>query len=119
MLLYLASIAIITPFQPGPNVVESGLGLGVRQQGQVLLSAFWSGCGVVGMWLGLRRDDRRIRLAAFGLLALAVAKVFLYDLSTLASVYRVLSFVAVGLLLLAAAFAYQRLRPTATHAGAA
>jgi uncharacterized membrane protein len=36
---------------------------------------------------------------------------FLYDLSTLTSIYRVLSFVVLGLFLLAGAFAYQRLRP--------
>lgn len=42
---------------------------------------------------------------------LTVAKVFLYDLSTLTSIYRVVSFTAVGLLFLAGAFAYQRLRP--------
>ncbi len=38
-------------------------------------------------------------------------KVFLYDLSTLDSVYRIASFIALGLLLLAGAYAYQRLRP--------
>jgi uncharacterized membrane protein len=40
-----------------------------------------------------------------------VAKVFLYDLSTLTSIYRVASFLVLGALLLAGAFAYQRLRP--------
>jgi uncharacterized membrane protein len=38
-------------------------------------------------------------------------KVFLYDLSGLTSIYRVASFVVLGLLLLAEAFAYQRLKP--------
>ena len=37
-------------------------------------------------------------------------KVFLFDLTTLESIYRVASFIALGLLLLTAAFAYQRLR---------
>jgi uncharacterized membrane protein len=46
------------------------------------------------------------------LLLAAVGKVFLYDLSTLGSAYRVVSFLALGALLLAASFAYQRLRPT-------
>jgi uncharacterized membrane protein len=50
-------------------------------------------------------------VAALGLLLLSAAKVFLYDLSTLTSVYRVTSFIVLGLLLLAGAFAYQRLRP--------
>jgi uncharacterized membrane protein len=42
-----------------------------------------------------------------------VVKVFLYDLSTLTSIYRVISLIALGLLLLAGAFAYQRIRPGA------
>jgi uncharacterized membrane protein len=37
--------------------------------------------------------------------------VFLYDLSILTSIYRVISFLVLGGLLLAGAFAYQRLRP--------
>jgi uncharacterized membrane protein len=44
-------------------------------------------------------------------LLVTIAKLFLYDMSTLTSVYRVASFIGLGLLLLAGAFAYQRLRP--------
>jgi uncharacterized membrane protein len=39
------------------------------------------------------------------------AKVFLYDLSTLGSIERVISMIVLGLLRLAGAFAHQRLRP--------
>jgi uncharacterized membrane protein len=85
--------------------------IGPGQQAQVVLSGFWTLCGLAGVWLGLRRGDAALRVAGFGLLGLAVAKVFAYDLPALASGYRVLSFVALGVLLLAAAFAYQRLSP--------
>ena len=108
--IYLGSVAIVSAFQPGPGAFESGLDLDVRQQGQVLLSGFWSVCGFGSLWVGLRHNRRELRLAGFALLLLAVAKVFLFDLSTLGSVYRVASFVALGLLLLTAAFAYQRMR---------
>lgn len=109
-LVYLCSVAIVTPFQAGPDAPATGLALGVHQQGQVLLSVFWAACGFAALWLGLRRDRRPLRLAGFALLALAVAKVFLFDLTALASIYRVLSLVALGLLLLTAGFVYQRLR---------
>jgi uncharacterized membrane protein len=49
-------------------------------------------------------------LAGFALLAIAVGKVFLYDMAALERGYRVLSFVVLGLFLLAGAYAYQRLR---------
>jgi len=54
-----------------------------------------------------------MRTAALALLLVAVAKVFLFDLATLTAGYRVVSFIVLGLLLLAGAFAYQRLRPPA------
>ena len=108
-LVYLASIGIVSAFQPG--AVESHGGkLSVREQGQAILSAFWSLLGLGLLWAGLRRDLRSLRLAGFALLAVAVGKVFLYDMAALDQGYRVLSFVVLGLLLLAAAYAYQRMR---------
>ena len=76
-----------------------------------------------GLIAGLVLRRRRHRLWGFGLLLLAIAKVFAYDLAALASIYRVASLVVLGLLLLAAAFAYQRLRdasnaPSGTSRGA-
>ena len=110
-LLYLASIAIVTAFQPadGAIVFEPG----VRQNGQLLLSGLWALAGVSALVAGLRRDDRGLRIGALALLLVAVGKVFLYDLSTLTSLYRVGSFIGLGLLLLVAAGIWQRMRPSA------
>jgi uncharacterized membrane protein len=69
--------------------------------------------GVSALLVGLRRDVRGVRLGALALLMVTVGKVFLYDLATLTSVYRVASFVGLGLLLLAGAFSWQRMRPRA------
>ena len=111
-LLYLASIAIVTAFQPAAGSADIALlDLSIRQEGQALLSGFWSLVGVAGLIVGLRTSNSPIRNGALGLLLATVAKVFLYDLSTLTSIYRVISFIALGLLLLVGAFAYQRLRP--------
>lgn len=49
--------------------------------------------------------------AVFAMSSLTIGKVFLYDLSTLTSIARVVSFLVLGMLLLAGAYAYQRLRP--------
>ena len=77
------------------------------QTPQVLLSAFWSATGPAAVVYGLVRDDKRLRLGKLALLGLAAAKVIAYDLKELDEIYRVLSFVALGLLLLAGAVAYQ------------
>jgi uncharacterized membrane protein len=111
-LLYLASIAVVGFFQPSSvAAIHSVLDLGVRQQGQVLLSALWSLVGLAALTAGLRRRVGAVRGAGLALLLISVGKVFLYDLATLDSVYRVASFVVLGVLLLTGAFLYQRLRP--------
>ena len=81
------------------------------QQGQALLSGLWALVGLATLLAGLVRDRHELRVAALALLSVTLAKVFLYDLSSLDSLYRVASFVALGALLLLGAFAWQRLRP--------
>ena len=100
--VYLPSVAIVD--------LTSGGELAPGQTPQVLLSAFWSAAGLAAVVYGLARDDKRLRLGGLALLGLAAAKVIVYDLKELDEIYRVLSFVALGLLLLAGAFAYQRVR---------
>jgi Predicted membrane protein (DUF2339) len=102
-LVYLASVAIVDTV----GVTDSG---DSRQSGQVLLSAFWALTGLVAIVYGLLRDVRRFRLGGLALLGLAVAKVCTYDLAELEELSRVLSFIALGLLLLVGAFAYQRIQ---------
>jgi uncharacterized membrane protein len=110
-LLYLASVAVVTVFQPSADTLDAGFALGARAQGQVLLSGLWAAAGALALVIGLRRDRLEMRIAGFALLALAFGKVIVFDLSTLDSIYRVASCVALGLLLLGSAFAYQRMRP--------
>jgi uncharacterized membrane protein len=110
--LYLASVELVTPFQPGLEGLALGE-LGVREQGQVLLSGLWALTGFGVLVAGLLADRTELRRAALALLGVTVAKVFLYDLSALSSIYRVASFIVLGLLLLGGAFAWQRMRPRA------
>lgn len=99
-LLYLASVTVVTAFEPGDDA-------------QLLLSGLWAISGVTALVGGLRRDDRSLRVGSLALLLVTVAKVFLYDLSALTSLYRVGSFIGLGLLLLVAAGTWQRMRPPA------
>jgi uncharacterized membrane protein len=80
------------------------------QTSQLALSGFWAALGFVALVAGLVRRQRALRLGGLGILALAVGKVFVVDLAQLESIWRVGSFLALGLLLLAGAFAYQRAR---------
>ncbi|MBA3246296.1 MAG: DUF2339 domain-containing protein [Actinobacteria bacterium] len=79
------------------------------QRGYTAVSAFWGLVALTILVVGLRRGQRVLRLAALGLFALALGKLFLYDLATLSSVARAASFLAVGAVLLLGGFFYQRL----------
>jgi uncharacterized membrane protein len=100
--LYLGSVLVVELAGGHPG--------GVEQQAQLALSAFWAVLGFGSLVAGLVRDARPLRLAGLSLLGLAVAKVFVVDLAALESIVRVGSFLALGLLLLAGGFAYQRMR---------
>jgi uncharacterized membrane protein len=79
------------------------------QRGHSGVSAFWGTIGLVALYLGLRRGDRWLRVGGLALFALALAKLFLYDLAFLSSITRAISFLAVGAVLLVAGFLVQRL----------
>jgi uncharacterized membrane protein len=79
------------------------------QRGHTAVSAFWVLLGLGLLYAGLRRHSQPLRLAGFALFGVSLGKIFLYDLSTLSSVTRALSFLAVGGVLLTAGFFYQRL----------
>jgi uncharacterized membrane protein len=102
-LIYLASIVIVDQL----GVTATGQS---EQAGQVVLSAFWTVTGLSALVYGLLRNERRFRLGGLALIGVAIAKVYTYDLAELDELARVLSFIALGLLLLAGAFAYQRIR---------
>ncbi|MCU1270275.1 MAG: rane protein [Acidobacteriaceae bacterium] len=71
-------------------------------------SALWMAYGALLMIIGFWRASAFVRWQALVLIALTTLKVFVYDTSELDRIYRILSFVVLGILLLAISFAYQR-----------
>jgi uncharacterized membrane protein len=71
-------------------------------------SFLWMAYGAVLMVIGFSRRSAFVRWQALILIALTVAKVFTYDVSQLDRGYRIVSFIVLGILLLAISFAYQR-----------
>jgi len=60
------------------------------------------------MWLGFARRSELLRWQAIVLIAATIVKVFFFDVSELDHLWRVLSFMVLGALLLAISYAYQR-----------
>jgi uncharacterized membrane protein len=71
-------------------------------------SALWMAYGAMLMVIGFWRGSAFVRWQALLLIAATILKVFIYDTSQLDRIYRILSFVVLGVLLLAISFAYQR-----------
>jgi uncharacterized membrane protein len=71
-------------------------------------SAIWLLYGASLMALGFWKRSAFVRWQALVLMAFTIGKVFLYDVSALDKGYRIVSFVALGGVLLAVSFIYQR-----------
>jgi uncharacterized membrane protein len=76
---------------------------------QYSYSIAWLVFGVALLGLGIVFNSQRARLASALVIALTIAKAFLIDMSTLTGVYRALSFMCLGLVLVAIGWLYQRI----------
>ncbi len=71
-------------------------------------SALWMAYGAMLMVIGFLRRSALVRWQALVLIAITIGKVFIYDVSQLDRAYRIVSFMVLGVLLLAISFVYQR-----------
>jgi hypothetical protein len=80
----------------------------VREYGPERLTVAWSAFALLSFAAGLGLKDRVYRLAGFGVLAIAIGRVFLFDVWRLETLYRILSFLVLGGVLLLLGFVYNR-----------
>ena len=76
---------------------------------QYTISIAWLVFGVALLAAGLVFSSQRARLASAVVIGLTVLKAFLIDMSSLTGVYRALSFMCLGLVLVAIGWLYQRI----------
>lgn len=93
---------------PMPGHSEAYNSLQWRVLRDFTYSAIWLIYGASLMALGFWERSAFVRWQALALMAFTVGKVFLYDVSALDKGYRIVSFVALGGVLLAVSFIYQR-----------
>lgn len=75
---------------------------------QLALSITWLLFAVVLLTVGIWKKWKKIRLAALAILGVTICKIFLFDLSFLDTIYRIISFIVLGVILLATSYVYQR-----------
>ncbi|HZC65243.1 MAG TPA: DUF2339 domain-containing protein [Candidatus Dormibacteraeota bacterium] len=90
----------------GPNFARNSAQWRVMRD--FTYSAIWLIYGAALMAAGLWKRSAFLRWQALVLIAFTVGKVFLYDVSALDKGYRIVSFVALGAVLLGVSFIYQR-----------
>jgi uncharacterized membrane protein len=89
----------------GPQLTSGATG-GAEQY---TYSIAWLAFGVVLLAIGVLFNSQRARLASAVVIALTILKAFLIDMSELTGVYRALSFMCLGLVLVAIGWLYQRI----------
>ena len=75
---------------------------------QLSLSAVWLAYSILLIGFGMWRHLQSLRMIAIALFGFTILKVFLYDLSFLDTLYRIFSFIGLGIILLAVSYVYQR-----------
>jgi uncharacterized membrane protein len=105
LLFLLLNIEIADFFSIGPTLTFSFGGNFARDMTYTIAWALFAFALLV---LGIVRNVRAIRLAAIGLLAFALAKLFLHDLDNLSQLYRIGAFLSVAVIAIVASFTYQR-----------
>lgn len=95
----------IRRFYHGPVLLYGG----TTGAEQYTYSIGWLGFGVVLLGVGILVNSERARLASAAVIALTILKAFVIDMSTLTGVYRALSFMCLGIVLVAIGWLYQRI----------
>lgn len=75
-----------------------------------LLTLAWGTEALVVLGIGFAMRERSLRLQGLGLFLICTLKLFLYDVRNLEAPYRILSFIALGLILLGVSWIYTRFR---------
>ncbi len=80
----------------------------IRNTQNVVLSILWALYAITLLALGFLRKNRLLRLAGMGLFGVTILKLFFVDLSYLEQLYRIISFMVLGVILMLASFGYSK-----------
>jgi uncharacterized membrane protein len=76
----------------------------------VSLSLFWILYSILLLVVGITKKLRFVRIGGLLLLLVAILKLFFYDLWSLGTLYRIISSMTLGVVLLSVSYAYQRFK---------
>ncbi|MBU4375552.1 DUF2339 domain-containing protein [Patescibacteria group bacterium] len=79
-----------------------------KQRSSIALSLFWLFYAIILLAVGFIGKYKTVRVGGILLLALAILKLFFYDLWSLGTLYRIISSISLGAVLLSISFVYQK-----------
>ena len=74
------------------------------------LTILWGISSFVMMWLGMKHRYKPLRIISLSLFAMALIKLFLFDIRNIGEGGKIAAFIMLGILLLTVSFMYQRLK---------
>ena len=99
----------ITAFWQVHDAEHLGRAEGLLARGATL-SLAWAAYATAAIVVGIRRRYAPIRYFAMLLFAITILKVFVVDMAELERVYRIVSVIGLGVMLLATSYLYQRFK---------
>ncbi len=108
MTLWVFSVEISDYFNSG-TVLDSS-----ENTKRVLLSAYWLFYAIAGLFVGIVKRSIFARYLSIVLFSIVILKIFLYDTANFSDVYRFVSFIILGVILLIAGYSYYRFKDRIT-----
>lgn len=103
LLLWIVSVEVLDYFHAKPSLQRS------------ILSVAWALYAIALLLVGIVGKSSLARLFSIILFAVVVCKVFLYDTLSLSDLYRFISFITLGIVLLLSGFLYYRYKDRIRH----
>ncbi len=83
---------------------------GFENTKRLVLSLWWLVYAIAGLAYGIVEKSVFVRRIAIAMLGLTIYKIFIYDTANLNDIYRFISFITLGIILLATGFVYYRFK---------
>lgn len=124
LLLWLLSVEVVgyfnkqfsaSPINTSPQYAKTPQRVRLENIKNVSLSVTWILYGILLLVFGIIKKSALARILAIVVLGMSIFKVFLFDTIYLNNLYRFVSFITLGLILLITGYLYHRYRDRITH----
>jgi len=117
-LLWAVSLEVLDYFNTKIKLDRAGgyeIDRSLENTKRVVLSAAWLLYALIGLGAGILYRSSVARYLSVSLFIVTIVKIFIYDTANLSDVYRFVSFISLGVILLIAGYAYYRFKERILH----